>query len=165
MQSCFSMNEIIAQPMTRDAFAPYGEVLELGAGEIIGINQGNCERHHNQAKLSFGEGDAGISLFLAKLRDLPYELEMMERHPLGSQSFIPMCQNGFLVTVADDENGIPVNPRAFITEIGQGINFHPNTWHGVLTPLKGSGMFCVVDRIGDGNNLQEHWLDQKITIK
>jgi ureidoglycolate lyase len=69
-----------------------------------------------------------------------------------------MSHDPFLVIVATDDGGAPGTPRAFLTQAGQAINFHRNTWHGVLTPLSGTGLFAVIDRIGDGDNLQEHWL-------
>ena len=95
----------------------------------------------------------------------PITLEMVERHPEGSQAFVPMSADPFLVVVARDEAGTPVEPKAFLTESGQAINFHRGTWHGVLTPLSEPGLFAVVDRIGDGANLEEHWFDQNYIIE
>jgi ureidoglycolate lyase len=155
---------IKAQPLSAAAFAPYGEVLEC-AGESITINQGNCQRFHDLAGLDMDGGQVGISLFHAKLRTLPYDLDLLERHPLGSQAFIPMSQDGFLILVADDDDGVPANVQAFVSAPNQGINLHKNTWHGVLTPLSGSGMFVVLDRIGDGNNLEEFPLTNTIRIE
>jgi len=158
------MIQITAEPLTTEAFAPFGDVLDCaGEGDVL-INQGLCMRYHDRAQLEFGEGQAGISLFNAEPRALPYSLDMMERHPLGSQAFIPMSSHGFLVVVAPDEGGIPGTPRAFLTAPHQGVNYHKNTWHGVLTPLKAPGLFAVIDRIGAGNNLQEHWFDAPFTI-
>jgi ureidoglycolate lyase len=115
--------------------------------------------------MDFGpDGRAGVSLFDATPRSLPYVLELVERHPEGSQAFIPMTQNPFLVIVAPDENGIPGRPLAFRTEAGQGINFHRNIWHGVLTPLFAPGLFAVVDRIGNSGNLQEYWYETPFTV-
>ncbi len=151
------------QPLTAEAFAPYGEVLEC-TGASITINQGNCQRFHDLAGLDMDGGQVGISLFHAKLRTLPYELDLMERHPLGSQAFIPMSEDGFLILVADDDDGVPVNIRAFVSVPNQGINLHKNIWHGVLTPLEGSGRFVVVDRIGEGNNLEEFPLLDPVRI-
>ena len=79
--------------------------------------------------------------------------------PEGSQAFIPMTHQAFLVIVAPDEGGKPGLPRAFATLPGQAVNYHRGTWHGVLTPLQGPGLFAVVDRIGEGINLEEYWFD------
>ena len=149
------MIEIIAQPLTKAGFAPFGDVLELRDTPDKMINQDMCGRHHDLADLDFTDGRAGISLFDAIPRELPYHFNLVERHPLGSQAFIPMSMSPFLVVVAEDLDGAPGTPRAFITRAGQGINFHRNTWHGVLTPLHTPGLFAVIDRIGDGANLQE----------
>ncbi len=151
--------EITLQPITAEAFAPYGDLIDCSGEPDAIINLGKCGRYHDRAQMDFGTGRAGISVFNAKLRSLPYQFDLVERHPLGSQAFIPMSADGFLVIVAPDENGAPGTPVAFETQPGQGINFHKNTWHGVLTPLSGSGQFAVIDRIGDGNNLKEFLLE------
>lgn len=153
-------HEIRTEPLTRDAFAPFGDVIEAAGPPDRIINQGLCGRHHDLARLDFGaEGRAGISVFDAEPRALPYALKMVERHPEGSQAFLPMSLASFLVIVAPDAGGRPGAPRAFVTTPGQGINLLRNTWHGVLTPLSAPGLFAVVDRIGPGDNLQEHWFD------
>jgi ureidoglycolate lyase len=160
-----SKARIIAQPLTSDAFAPFGDVLSVEGEPDKLINQGLCERYHDRAQLDFGpDGRAGISLFKAQLRSLPYRLEMMERHPDGSQAFLPMDVHPFLVIVAEDEGGKPGTPHAFLTHTGEGINFHRGTWHGVLTPLAGNGLFAVVDRIGETLNLEEHWFDAPFEV-
>lgn len=152
------MIRIAPEPLTAEAFRPFGDVLCLGPAPDKVINQGLCGRHHDLATLDFGPGGrAGISLFDAEPRALPYRLEMVERHPEGSQAFLPMTQSPFLVIVAPDEAGRPGAPRAFLTDPGQGVNYARGTWHGVLTPLAAPGLFAVVDRIGDTANLQEHW--------
>ena len=135
-----------------------------GAPDRI-INAGLCGRFHDRARLDFGpEGRAGISIFHAELRRLPLTLDLLERHPEGSQAFVPMSADGFLVVVAPDAGGQPGRPRAFLTRPGQGVNFLRNTWHGVLTPLAGSGLFAVIDRIGPGANLEEHHLADPWTV-
>lgn len=148
--------EIRANPLTGDAFRPYGDVLDCGGAPDWMINEGHCGRYHDRARLEFADGRAGISLFKADLRALPYEFTLLERHPDGSQAFLPMSADPFLVIVAPDQDGAPGKPLAFLTQPGQGVNYHRGTWHGVLTPLSGSGLFAVVDRIGDGPNLEEH---------
>lgn len=150
---------ITTEPLTAKAFAPYGDVLDaVGAPDKI-INQGKCGRYHDRALVDVAPdtgGRVGISVFHAELRDFPYTLDLIERHPEGSQTFVPMSADPFLVIVSD---GPEATPRAFVTDGAQAINFHRGTWHGVLTPLTGNGLFAVIDRIGDTANLEEHWFD------
>jgi ureidoglycolate lyase len=145
-----------ARPLTAAAFAPFGDVLSADGSPDRIINAGMCGRWHDRAGLSFDDtGRAGISIFDAVPRRLPYAFRLVERHPLGSQAFIPMSLNPFLVIVAPDDGGTPGTPLAFLTAPGQGINILRNTWHGVLAPLHSPGLFAVIDRIGGGNNLEE----------
>ncbi|HPE25664.1 MAG: ureidoglycolate lyase [Rhodobacteraceae bacterium] len=146
---------ITAQPLSAAGFAPFGDVLDA-TGDFRLINEGLCRRHHDRARMDFGTGRAGISVFDADPRNLPYDFDLVERHPDGSQAFLPMTTAPFLVIVAPDEAGRPGAPRAFLTAPGQGINLHRGTWHGVLTPLAAPGLFAVVDRIGEGPNLEEY---------
>ncbi|WP_300032585.1 ureidoglycolate lyase [uncultured Roseobacter sp.] len=152
--------DIKCEPLSAEAFAPFGDVLDCSGDPDRMINAGLCGRYHDLAALSFGpDGRAGISLFHARPRSLPYTFDLLERHPEGSQAFLPMSADPFLVIVAPDENGHPGSPRAFLTAPHQGINFFAGTWHGVLTPLAAPGIFAVVDRIGDTPNLEEVLLD------
>ena len=151
---------IRAEPMTAAAFAPFGDVLDAAGEPDRLINAGLCGRWHDRARLDFGpEGRAGISIFRSETRSLPYRVDLVERHPLGSQAFIPMTAHPFLVVVAEDDHGTPVRLRAFVTAPGQGINLLRNTWHGVLAPLLPPGLFAVIDRIGPEVNLEEYPLD------
>jgi ureidoglycolate lyase len=152
-----------AEPLTAAAFAAYGDVLEA-TGDFHPINAGLCARYHDRARLDFTDGRAGLSLFDAQACALPYRFDLVERHPLGSQAFVPMTQAAFLVIVAPDDNGIPRSPRAFLTNGAQAINLHRGTWHGVLTPLQAPGRFVVLDRIGTGANLQEYRYAQPWTV-
>lgn len=150
--------DIRCQPLTAAAFAPFGDVITLRDVPDKMINAGLCARHHDLAQMDFGpDGRAGISLFDAKPRSLPYTLTLLERHPEGSQAFIPMTQHPFLVIVSETARA---RPLAFLTAPGQGVNLHKGTWHGVLTPLAAPGLFAVIDRIGSTANLEEHHLDQ-----
>ena len=150
------MTQIKTHPLTATSFAPFGDVIDA-AGDFRLINEGMCQRHHDRARLDFGDGGrAGISIFNAQPRALPYGVSLVERHPEGSQAFMPMSQHPFLVIVAPDEGGTPGTPRAFVTNGAQGINFHRGTWHGVLTPLHAPGLFAVIDRIGSTANLEEY---------
>ena len=153
-----------AVPLTAEDFARFGDVIEVRGAPDKMINQGKCGRYHDLAQLDFADGRAGISLFKAEPETLPMPLKMVERHPEGSQAFLPMSADAFLVVVARDDNGTPRDPKAFLTAPGQAINFHRGTWHGVLTPLHAPGLFAVVDRIGPGANLEEHWFDQPFEV-
>ncbi|WP_288928895.1 ureidoglycolate lyase [uncultured Maritimibacter sp.] len=155
---------ITARPLTAQAFAPYGDVLDTAGDPDKIINQGMCGRYHDRATLDFSDGRAGVSLFKAEPRALPYTLDLVERHPDGSQCFVPMSMTSFLVIVAPDTDGSPGTPEAFLTAPGQAINFHRGTWHGVLTPLEAPGLFAVIDRIGAGANLEEHHFDTPWTV-
>lgn len=156
---------IATEPLTAEAFAPFGDVLEAAGDPDKIINQGHCGRYHDRARLDFAEGRAGMSIFKAAPRALPYRLDLMERHPQGSQAFVPMSMTEWLVIVAADAGGKPAAPRAFIAAAGQGINLLRGTWHGVLTPLHAPGLFVVIDRIGAGANLEEYPLDQPVLIE
>ncbi|MGY6534034.1 MAG: ureidoglycolate lyase [Pararhodobacter sp.] len=163
------MDILHPQPLTAAAFAPFGEVLEATDKPDKIINAGLCGRWHDRARLDFGAettppGRAGISLFLAEPRALPYRLTLMERHPDGAQAFIPMHQHPFLVIVAPDAGNRPGSPQAFLTDGAQGVNYRRGTWHGVLTPLAAPGLFAVIDRIGNTPNLQEHRLTRPVLI-
>ena len=134
--------QIATEPLTAAAFAPFGDVLDTSGAPDKMINQGLCGRYHDRAALDFDGGRAGISLFDAVPRALPYDLDLVERHPDGSQAFLPMTQAPFLVIVAEDGAAGPHGFRAFLTRPGQGINFHRGTWHGVLTPLSARTRIC-----------------------
>ncbi|WP_377507902.1 ureidoglycolate lyase [Octadecabacter sp. R77987] len=156
---------ITAQPLTAKAFAPFGDVLDVSGDPDKLINAGMCGRYHDRATLDFSDGRAGISLFHAQIRPFPITLDMVERHPEGSQAFLPMSLDPFVVVVAPDEGGTPGTPRAFVTAPGQGVNYHRGTWHGVLSPLHVPGLFAVIDRIGAGPNLEEHFFTTPFTIQ
>jgi ureidoglycolate lyase len=145
-------DQIIAQPLTPAAFTAFGDVLDA-QGDFRLINNGFCQRFDDRAKIDVAHGQPGISIFHAQPRSLPYSFDLIERHPLGSQAFIPMTAHPFLIIVACSP---AETPCAFLTNGSQGINLHRGIWHGVLTPLHAPGLFAVIDRIGDGANLEEH---------
>lgn len=143
------------EPLTRDAFAPFGEVLTPCAAPDRMINAGRCERHHALATVERHGGEAIISIFRSDPVSLPYDCDLLERHPLGSQAFMPMGPDAWLSVVAPDEGGRPGALRAFLVPAGVGVNLRAGVWHGVLTPLDRPADFLVVDREGGGVNLEE----------
>ncbi|MEQ1944921.1 ureidoglycolate lyase [Mesorhizobium sp. VNQ89] len=157
---------ITARRLTRENFAPFGDVLDTAGDGHYPINAGKCERYHALARPE-AAGPGGhvlISIFKATPYAFPLKLTMVERHPLGSQAFMPLSPRPFLVVVCPDDNGVPGEPHAFLTEPGQGVNYPRNLWHGVLTPIGEPQDFLVVDRGGAGNNLQEFFFPEPYEI-
>ena len=149
------MSKIRIQPITADAFSPYGELLAPRDAPSKMINAGRCERHHALATVERGGGEAIISIFRSEPVSLPYDCALLERHPLGSQAFMPLGPDPWLSVVAPDEGGRPGALIAFLVPAGMGVNLRAGVWHGVLTPLDRAADFLVVDREGDGVNLEE----------
>ena len=152
--------EIFVEALTREAFAPFGQVIMADeTAHHYPINSGMTERFHDLARIELGGVHPRplLSIFRGKPYRLPLELNLVERHPLGSQAFFPLSSRPFLSVVAPDESGVPGMPRAFLVPPHHGVNIAMNTWHGVLTPLgEGEAEFLIVDRGGEGDNLEEH---------
>ena len=148
---------LVIRPLTKEGFAPFGEVLETEGAEKRLINAGTCTRFHALATVETrGEGArAVVSLFRAEPAALPLRLCMMERHPLGSQAFWPLSGGNWLVAVAPDENGRPGGPLVFRASGSQGVCYAPNVWHHPLLALGQVSDFLIVDRDGPGVNLEE----------
>lgn len=154
------------RPLTAEAFAPFGDVIEAAGAPSFSFNGGMADRFHDLARTDVvGEGARlGVSIGRARPYALPLALALVERHPFGSQAFVPLTADPFLVVVAPDEGGVPGAPLAFLTAPGQGVNYLRNVWHGVLTPLARDAAFLIVDRIGTGNNLEEHHYAEPWTV-
>lgn len=151
------MTTLIAKPLTRENFKPFGDVIEMHGAQNYRINNGNTTRFHDLANVETLGPNACVlvSLFRGQPYKLPLHLTLVERHPLGSQAFYPLNNQPWLVIVAKDNNGQPTTPEAFLASGNQGVNYPPNQWHSVLTPFGEAQDFIVVDRGGDGNNLEE----------
>ncbi len=159
--------------LTRENFAPFGEVLALDGAEHFPINQGSTERYHALSSVDASDqnGKPIISLFRGQAFARPFELRVMERHPLGSQTFIPVTKdlnNKYLVVVApatcQTESEITQHLRAFIVQGFTGVTYAKGVWHHPLISLDQLQDFIVVDRQGPGNNCDEIELSNKIKI-
>ena len=146
-------------PLTRAAFAPFGDVVETLGAAPIPINQGFAERCNGLARIDVSAegGEVNISLFTAQPRPAPVTLQVMERHPLGSQLFYPLQDRPWLVVVCDDPAGT-AGFRAFAATGRQGVNYFRNVWHHPLLVHDPDSRFIVVDRAGAGTNLEEYVL-------
>jgi ureidoglycolate lyase len=160
-----AMTDVLTvQPLSTAAFAPFGQVIAAGsAARHFAVNDGSAERFDDLATLDTTRagGRPVLSIFRAKPRLLPLQLRLVERHQLGSQAFVPLALQRFLVVVA------PPGPapeaaalRCFLALPGQGVNFAAGTWHHPLIALDGGGDFLVIDRAAaDGSSdCQEHLL-------
>ena len=155
------------RPLSRSAFAPFGEVIEADPASMRLINGGTTERFHALAVAeAAGEGARVIvNLFRGQPRSFPYAVDMMERHPFGSQSFSPIDDRPWLVVVAADEGGRPGRPQVFRAGGRQGVNYRRNVWHHPLMTVGETSDFLVVDRSGAGNNLEEFFYDEPFIIE
>lgn len=145
-------------PLTREAFRPFGDVIEMEGSAHYTINQGFTERFNDLAAVDVVAegGSTNVSLFLGQPRPSPIVIRLMERHPLGSQIFIPLQDRPWLVLVAADVHDFE-SYRAFAASGRQGVNYAPNVWHHPLLVLDADSRFAVIDRKGPGNNLEEVW--------
>jgi ureidoglycolate lyase len=151
------MKTLQMEHLTREAFAPFGDVIELDGARHFPINGGTTERYHDLAQVDvIGQGGRPlINLFRAQPRALPVEINMMERHPLGSQAFLPLSDVSYLIVVAPAGEFDPVRMRAFWTDGWQGVNYAKGVWHHPLLALERVSDFVVVDRGGEQPNCDE----------
>lgn len=153
---------LTVEPLTREAFAPFGEVIEASdAVHHFTINAGNTERYHDLAEIDAGpDGKVIVSIFRGQPRALPFPVEMMERHPLASQAFVPMSGRPYLVVVAPAGEAPKVDDlRVFLARGDQGVNYATGVWHHPLLALEEVCDFLVVDRSGNGPNCDEIQLE------
>jgi ureidoglycolate lyase len=159
--------KVEVRPLTRRVFAAYGEVVETAGAAHYPINEGAAERFHDLARVDVeGRGcRVLINIFIGQKQPLPIMIRMMERHPLGTQCFMPLREQNYLVVVADGEAAPePGSLRAFLAQGTQGVNYHRNVWHHPLLVLEADSPFLVIDRGGEGNNLEEAYFAEPAVL-
>jgi len=155
---------LVPEPLSAAAFAPFGDVIEArDSAQRLPVNQGHAERYHDLARVELAGHGARtlISIFRSHPRRFPLFLGVLERHPLGSQAFMPLAPLPYLVVVAPggDADAPDLQAlRCFVAAPGQGVNYARGTWHHPLLSLHATADFLAVDRGGPGLNLQEHAL-------
>lgn len=155
--------DLLPEPLTASRFAEFGDVISAN-GASYPINGGTTQRFHRQATVERNDGEAIISVFQAQPRSLPMKITMMERHPLGSQAFLPCDDQPYLVLVCLGDNAPDPDTLRLFSVQGQGVNYHAGTWHYPLLSLENVRNFWIVDRIGHGNNLDENPFSDDVEI-
>lgn len=164
------MRVIKAEPLTAEAFAPYGDVIEASAAQKqFSINYGNTTRFHDLMDVDVADegGTPCVSIFRSHPLEQPIVAKIMEYHPLGSQAFIPLGDQPYLVLVAEagafDANKLKV----FLAQANQGVNYHKGTWHHFSLALGKTSDFLVIDRQGGGDNCVEYELsvDEQVLLE
>ena len=162
-----SIRELRPQPLTRERFLPFGDVIESQATRRAAMNAERFERFDDLCGVDPG-ADGRVRVSIARCRiatELPYRFDVVERHPLGSQAFVPLVPTRFVVVVAPPGEAVePEDLRAFVTNGRQGVNYRPGTWHMPLIAFETGQEFLVIDRGGDAPNCDEHTLDQGVLL-
>ncbi len=161
------MLDLHPEPLSRDNFAPFGDVMDCHGAKSFPINEGTTDRFHDLAELDVTQdgGRAIISIFRGRPRTYPLEITMMERHPISSQAFYPLENRPYLVVVAAaHKEPLKSDLRVFMATGSQGVNYHRGVWHHPLLVLERESDFLIVDRGGAGHNLDEVTLNNDTTV-
>ena len=154
-------------PLTRERFLPYGDVIETSGAEHDSMNAARFERFDDLCGVDVG-ADGRVCISVARCRSatkLPYRFDVVERHPLGSQAFVPLAPARFVVVVAPPAESVElVDLRAFVTNGRQGVNYKRGTWHMPLIGFEAGQEFLVIDRAGGMPNCDEHVLDESVLL-
>lgn len=162
------MDRITPKPLTAENFTVFGDVIEASVDvKNFAINDGFTQRYHDLAKVDVTDnsGHTLINIFRSTPLAQPIAIKMMERHPRGSQAFIPMGDNPYLVVVAPAGKFELSKIEVFIAQSNQGVNYHKGTWHHFCLALVSESDFLVVDRGGEGDNCDVLELDGSLVIE
>jgi ureidoglycolate lyase len=162
-----AMISLAPVPLTPERFAPYGDVIEASAGTVSPMNDARFERFDNLCNVDLDGGDVAISVTRCRTPTLlPLRIDQVERHPLGSQAFVPLSRATMVIVVAPPGESVSANDlRAFVTNGRQGINYRRGTWHMPLIGLEAGQEFLVVDRGGDDANCEVHEFDETVILE
>lgn len=163
------MSDIVLQavPLTRERFMPYGQVIEASTLQGSGMNDARFDRFDDLCDVDIINGEISVSIARSRTASvLPYRIDMVERHPLGSQAFVPLAPGKMIIVVAPPaESVVAADLRAFETNGTQGINYRRGTWHMPLLAFESGQRFLIIDRAGDGPNCDEHSLDESVMLQ
>ena len=166
------MSDVVLRPVpiTAERFAPYGDVIHAAPAAIQAMNDARFERFDDLARVDVDQADGGrVAISIARSKTpttLPHRFDMVERHPLGSQAFIPLAPFSFVVVVAPAGESVDIDDlRAFVTNGSQGINYHKGVWHMPLIATEGEQAFLIVDRVPAANNCEQVVLSESVMLE
>jgi len=163
------MSGIVLQPvpLTRERFMLYGEVIEASLARGNVMNDARFDRFDDLCDIDIVDGEVAVSIARSRTASvLPYRIDMVERHPLGSQAFVPLSPCRMVIVVGPPAESVgPEDLRAFETNGKQGINYRRGTWHMPLIALEPGQQFLVIDRAGEGSNCDQHVLDEPVMLQ
>lgn len=156
------------RPLTRERFAPYGDVIESAEVDRAAMNAARFERFDDLCGIDMGN-DGRVAVSIARCRvatALPYRIDMVERHPLGSQAFVPLSRATMIVVVAPPEESVETaDLEAFVTNGRQGVNYKRGTWHMPLIAFEAGQEFLIIDRAAGKPNCDEHVLEEPVMLE
>ena len=162
------MSEItlVPVPLTRERFAPYGDVIEAGPAATSAMNDARFERFDELCAVDTGDGEIAVGIAQSRSpSSLPLLVDMVERHPRGSQAFVPLSPCRMIVVVAPPAERVSAADLvAFETNGSQGINYRTGTWHMPLVAFESGQRFLIIERGVDGPNCDIHELDERVTL-
>jgi ureidoglycolate lyase len=156
------------KPLTSEAFAPFGDVIQKQGHYPEEINYGQTRKYARLAGIDANDegGEAAVHIYRSRPVSLPFRIELMENHPLGSQAFMPLHQRPFLVVVAPAADRLEFKSvQGFFTNGEQGVNIHKGVWHHYQLSLDEISDYLVIDRSGPGNNRVEQHLEKALFIE
>ncbi len=159
---------LIPQPLTSAGFAPFGDVIEAALDGSSAMNEARFERFDDLCAVDFAPGGhVAISIASCSVpTTLPLCIDKIERHPLGSQAFVPLQDCTMVVVVAPPGEAVAAaDLRAFVARPRQGFNYHRGTWHMPLIAFAAADQFLVIDRGGDEPNCEERVLDETVVLE
>jgi ureidoglycolate lyase len=166
------MSDVVLRPVpiTAERFAPYGDVIHAAPATVQAMNDARFERFDDLARVDVDQADGGrVAISIARSKTpttLPHRFDMVERHPLGSQAFIPLAPFSFVVVVAPAGESVDIGDlRAFVTNGSQGINYHKGVWHMPLIATEGEQAFLIVDRVPAANNCEQVVLSESVMLE
>ncbi|MFQ5609329.1 MAG: ureidoglycolate lyase [Woeseiaceae bacterium] len=158
--------ELRPVPLTSERFTLYGDVIEASQASARAMNDARFDRFDGLCDVDVGDGDVAVSIAASRTASsLPCRIDRVERHPLGSQAFVPLSPCRMIVVVAPPAASVDAGDlRAFETNGKQGVNYRPGTWHMPLIAFASGQRFLIIDRAGDELNCDEHTLDEPVML-